>query len=185
MAEESNWHPANLEERIARLEALEQIRQLASRYALAVDTRNLEALADLFVDDVCVGRDGRGRDAIKRWYGRSLERYGTSIHFVGNHVIDFVSVDEATGVVTCHDELETHGEWRLGKIQYWDTYARRGDTWYFKRRKLQRWYLVDALTRPSHGGGVNVDPATLSVGQLPDIWPSWNRFWEARGQSPR
>jgi len=185
MADKGEWVPSNLEERIDRLEALDQIRQLASRYALAVDTRDMGALSDLFVDDVRVGRDEQGRDAIRKWYGRSLERYGTTVHFVGNHIIDFVSADEATGVVTCHDELEMRNEWHLGKIQYWDTYVRRDGRWYFKRRKLQRWYLADALTRPGHAAGVNVDPASLKVGQLPDIWPSWNEFWKACGKSPR
>jgi hypothetical protein len=181
----AQWQPATMDERIGRLEALDQIRQLASRYALAVDTRNMDDLAALFVEDVRVGRDERGRDALKLWYGRSLQRFGASIHVVANHVIDFVSADEATGVVTCHDELEMNGEWHLGKIQYWDTYVRRDGAWYFKRRKLQRWYLVDALDRPSHGGGVNVDPASLKVGQLPDVWPSWDRFWSECGKAPR
>ena len=161
MTMQEKWQPATLEERVDRNEAVEQIRQLAARYALAVDTRNLDDLAALFVEDVRVGHDQYGREAIKNWYGRSLERYGTSIHLVGNHVIDFVSADEATGVVTCHDELEIEGAWQVGKIQYWDTYVRRDDAWYFKRRKLQRWYLVDALERPSYNGGVNTDPATL------------------------
>ncbi len=185
MTEHTKWQPATLEERLDRMEALDQIRQLASRYALAVDTRNLDDLAALFVEDVRVGKDSHGREAIKEWYGRSLERFGTSIHFVGNHVIDFVSAEEATGVVTCHDELEMNGEWHVGKIQYWDNYVRRDGAWYFKRRKLQRWYMVDALTRPGHGAGVNVDPGKLQVGQLPDLWPSWDSFWSARGKAPR
>lgn len=185
MATQERWHPTNLEQRIERIEALDQIRQLAARYALAVDTRDLDALAALFVEDVRVGRDASGREAIKRWYGRSLERFGTTVHFVGNHVINFVSSAQATGVVTCHDELEMNGEWYWGKIQYWDTYVRHEGMWYFQRRKLQRWYLADASTRPSHGAGVNADPAGLKVGQLPDIWPSWNTFWAARGRSPR
>jgi ketosteroid isomerase-like protein len=184
-AEKTEWHPVDIEERMERLEALDQIRQLASRYALAVDTRDMDTLAALFVEDVRVGRDERGREAIKKWYGRSLERYGTTIHFVGNHVIDFLSADEATGVVTCHDELEMNGEWHLGKIQYWDQYVRRDGAWYFQRRKLQRWYLADTSTRPGHGVGVNVDAGSLKVGQLPDIWPSWDEFWAARGKSPR
>jgi ketosteroid isomerase-like protein len=185
MISQATWQPESLEDRLLRLDALDQIRQLVSRYGLAVDTRNLDALAELFVEDVRVGKDLFGRDAIKQWYGRSLERFGTSIHFVGNHVIDILSCDEATGVVTCRDELEMNGEWHVGMIQYWDDYARRDGRWYFKRRKLQRWYLVDALTRPHHGGGVNMDEKALKVGQLPDIWPSWDRFWEERGKAPR
>ena len=185
MTVQARWQPATLEERLERTEALDQIRQLPARYALAVDTRNLDDLAELFVEDVRVGRDQFGREAIKQWYGRSLERFGTSIHFVANHVIDFVSASEATGVVTCQDELEKGGEWMIGKIQYWDEYVRREGTWYFKRRKLHRWYLVDALERPSHNGGVNSDPGSLRVGQLPDAWPSWDRFWSGRGKAPR
>ena len=55
----------SLEERIDRLESAEAIRQLASRYALAVDTRNLDDLVALFVEDVRVGRDSSGREALK------------------------------------------------------------------------------------------------------------------------
>jgi hypothetical protein len=185
MTTDSGWQAESLEDRLGRLEALDQIRQLASRYALAVDTRNLDDLAALFVEDVRVGKDSYGRPAIREWYARSLERFGTTIHFVGNHVIDFVSAEAATGVVTCHDELEMRGEWHVGKIQYLDEYARREGRWYFKRRRLQRWYLVDALSRPSHGGGVNLDKSGLQTGLLPDLWPSWERFWAERGKSPR
>jgi hypothetical protein len=44
-----------------QLLAYEQIRQLAARYALAVNMRDLDALVDLFVDDVKAfdGRTGR------------------------------------------------------------------------------------------------------------------------------
>ena len=47
---------AVLSHRIDRLESLEQIRQLPARYALALDMRDLDALAGLFPEDVEVGR---------------------------------------------------------------------------------------------------------------------------------
>ena len=43
----------------------EQIRQLAAHYAVAVDSRDLDTLVGLFVDDVRVGRDTFGRDALR------------------------------------------------------------------------------------------------------------------------
>jgi hypothetical protein len=59
----NRWHDSpgevaarTLQERIDRLEALDQIRQLASRYALAVDNRDMDDLAALFVEDVRVER---------------------------------------------------------------------------------------------------------------------------------
>jgi hypothetical protein len=182
---DSDWKPATAEERLARLEALDEIRQLPHRYGLAVDTRDLDDLAALFVSDVRVGKDMTGRTALAEWYGRSLERYGATIHFVGNHVIDVLSPDSASGVVTCRDELEVGGEWHVGMIQYWDDYRREEGQWLFQRRKLHRWYLVDALTRPGWSLGVNADEKTIRTPQLPDAWPSWDRFWNARARLPR
>jgi hypothetical protein len=185
METSTRWEPKNPEERLDRLESIEQIRQLAHRYALAVDTRNLDDLVELFVEDVQVGRNKRGREAMKAWFAQSLSRFGDTIHFVGNHVIDFIARDQARGVVTCRDELEIDQEWRVGFIQYWDEYTRRDGHWRFSRRRLHRWYMVDACERPSHGAGLETDKKSLGVGQLPDAWPSWAKFWEERGRSPR
>ena len=48
-----------------RLIARDEIRQLAYRYALAVDSRDIDTLVDLFVPDVQVGRDASGREALR------------------------------------------------------------------------------------------------------------------------
>lgn len=168
--------PRTLEERIARLEGIEQIRQLPHRYALAVDTRNMDDLVGLFVDDVRVGRHSQGREKLKEWFTETLSRAArTSIHFVGNHVIHFEDAEHARGVVYCRDELEREKDWGVGYLQYWDRYERREGIWYFVRRRLFRWFMVDALTRPSPGAGVGNDG--LTTGLLPDAWPSWGRFW--------
>ena len=43
--------------RIDRLESLDAIRQLAGKYALALDMRDMDAMANCFAPDVRVGRD--------------------------------------------------------------------------------------------------------------------------------
>ena len=48
---------------IRRMVASEEIRQLAHRYALAIDSRDIGTLVTLFVDDVQVGRGASGREA--------------------------------------------------------------------------------------------------------------------------
>ena len=168
-----------LAEKIDRVDSLEQIRLLASRYALALDTRNLDDLTALFIDDVRVGRDRTGRAEMRKWFVESFSRFGVSIHFIGNHVIEFDDADHAHGVVYCRDDREGKGEWRVGILQYWDNYERRDGIWYFVRRRLFRWYDGDALTRPSRyispeakAGGA------IALGQLPEAWPSWDRFWK-------
>lgn len=175
----TEWKPANLEERIDRIESLAMIQQLPCRYGLAVDTRNLDDLVELFVEDVRVGRDAYGREALKEWFGQVLTNFKTSIHFVGNHIIDFDDADHARGVVYCRDELDRGtDDWGVGFIQYWDTYERRNGIWCFVRRVLHRWYMVDAQERPGHGAGLDVEGPGMTTRKLPDAWPSWGQFWD-------
>ena len=51
--------------RIDRLESLDEIRQLAAKYSLALDMRDLDALVNLFPEDVQVGRDKSGSSAFQ------------------------------------------------------------------------------------------------------------------------
>ena len=185
MSRLGSWSPVGSEARLDRLESLASIQQLPHRYALAVDSRDIDALVDLFTPDVRVGRDEIGRDALKSWFADILRQPRTSIHFVGNHVIDFDDADHARGIVYCHDELEqpSSGEWELGQLQYWDQYVRVGGEWCFARRKFHRWYIVDALDRPAHGAGVGTDP--LTVRQLPEAFESWARYWATVMPAPR
>ena len=180
MSRLGTWQPQSTEERLDRMESLAHIRQLPYRYALAVDSRDLDSLVALFVPDVRVGRDESGRGALRAWFAEQLSGPRTSVHFVGNHVVDFDGPDQAHGIVYCHDELEWPklGEWHVGMLQYWDTYRRVAGEWCFHRRKFHRWYMNDALTRPSHGAGVGGDG--LTTGQLPEAFETWGTFWAAR-----
>ena len=180
MSRLGNWEPSTLEARVDRIESLGSIRQLAFRYALAVDSRDMDALVALFVADVRVGRDAVGRDALRIWFTETLRVPKASVHFVGNHIIDFEDADHAHGIVYCRDELEVAetGSWNVGMFQYWDTYVRIDGEWFFERRRFHRWYLVDALTRPSRGAGVSDGTGSLTTHQLPEAFDSWDRFWE-------
>jgi hypothetical protein len=183
------WQPTSADERLDRLESLATIRQLPLRYALALDARDVDALTGLFTPNVRVGRDETGRAALRAWYVRILSEFGTSVHFVGNHVIDFDDADHARGIVYCHDELaRPNGGWDHGMLQYWDSYVRvdhDGEMeWCFERRKFLRWYMVDALERPRHGAGVGGHHDTLATSQLPEAFDSWSRFWTEVGSDP-
>lgn len=175
------WTPTTVEERLDRMESLAAIQQLPPRYALALDSRDMDSLVALFVPDVRVGRDSAGRAALKQWFTDTMRRPRTSVHFVGNHIVNFDDADHAHGIVYCRDELErpANGEWDVGMLQYWDSYARVDSEWYFERRRFHRWYIVDALTRPSHGAGVNVGDDSLTTHLLPDAFPTWGPFWES------
>ena len=174
------WQPTTVEERIDRLESLAAIQQLPHRYGVAIDSRDMDMMVDLFVPDVRVGGNETGREALKRWYTRTMSHSQSSCHFIGNHVVDFDDADHAHGIVYCHDELDHPqvGQWVQGQLQYWDTYERVDGEWYFQRRKFHRLYIVDWLTRPSHGAGNESGSAALSTYQLPEAYPSWGQFWD-------
>jgi SnoaL-like domain len=180
-----SWDPQTTEERLDRLEAIACIRQLAMRFGLMVDTRDMDGLVDLYVPDVRVGRSDYGREALKRWFTETLRHPLTTIHFVGNHIIDFEAADRARGIVYCRDEVEKAGDdrWDIGVLQYWDTYQRIDNDWYFERRKVYRWYMVDALERPTSGARAKDRGNNLLIGQLPEAFPTWDRFWADAEQS--
>jgi len=178
-------------EDLQRLLAYEQIRQLASRYALAIDSRDLDALVALFVDDVRVGRDERGREALRRNFDRQLREIGISILFVGNHVIDLEDDGRARGVVYCKAEIQHRERWIQQAIQYRDTYERREDRHPYTRALLDSIPSLDPAARdrlrtlpgevpsPLHLPPANWPEHHTGKGTLPESWESWTRFWQA------
>jgi SnoaL-like domain len=170
-----------LSRRIDRLESLEQIRQLPARYALALDMRDLDALAGLFPEDVEVGKS-RGREALRAWFDRTLRAQftGTS-HHVGNHVIEFEDADHARGVVYSKNEHETGAEWVIMQMMYVDDYERRNGRWFFRRRAPLYWYATD-LNKPPLGPAKMRWPGVAPYeGGYHQLFPSWKAFWARSG----
>jgi len=163
---------------LARLVARDEIRELAHRYAVAMDARDLDALVSLFVPDVRVGREAVGREALRADFDRQLRAIGVSILFVGNHVIDFDAADLAHGIVYCTAQIQDGARWIRQAIRYEDAYARRDGRWLFVRRRHLLWYgveeprnpllhsrrLAEEPHRPGHASGEPRDLAALLEG---------------------
>jgi uncharacterized protein (TIGR02246 family) len=164
---------------VESLAAYEAIRQLAARYAVAVDSRDLDALVALFVDDVRVGRDQRGREALKQSFDGMLRGIGVSILNIGTHAITLIDADHATGVVYCHAEIEDGDRWIHQAIAYQDTYERRDGHWYFVRRVHELFYGVEATVNPMTLAPADWPKRNHGRGTLPNRWESWQRFWGA------
>jgi len=174
--------PATIEARLDRLESIEEIRQLASRYGLALDMRDVDALVGLFVDDVRVGRDSVGRRALRDWLDQTLrvQFTGTS-HHVGNHVIEFEDVDHARGVVYSKNEHETPTEWVIMQMMYVDDYERRAGRWYFKKRLPLYWYAADLNMPPLGDRKMRWPGVEPYEGGYHALFPSWQEFWQRGG----
>ena len=163
---------------VGRLLAYEEIRQLAARYAFAVDTRDLNTLVRLFVPNVRVGRDLAGREALGSSFDTQLRTIGRTILNVGTHVIDLVDADHATGWVYTKAEIEADGHWIHQAVLYEDTYERiEPDGWCFVRRIHELWYGAEAGVNPLTLPPANWPEHHDGIGTVPERFASWQAFW--------
>ncbi|MCY4426334.1 MAG: nuclear transport factor 2 family protein [Halieaceae bacterium] len=175
---------ADLKARLERLESLDEIRQLAAKYSLSLDMRDLDAHVNLFAPDIRVSRELSGRGHLKRWLDDTLRPQftGTS-HHVGNHVIEFDDAEHAHGVVYSKNEHETpcangDTEWVIMQMLYWDNYQRMEGRWYFRRRLPCYWYATDLNKPPVGDNKMRWPDREHYAGAFHDLWPSWREFWD-------
>ena len=166
--------------RLERAEAYPAIQQLAARYALYMDSRDLDGLGGLFAEDTNMGPLGRGRSVLKDFYrDHVLCQYYRSVHNVYQQIIDFADADHAEGKVYCRAEHEDADRWVAMAIIYSDRYVRRKGQWYFNRRTWQHFYACDVLERPGQPTLQNW-PSQVELGDpaLPQAFSTWGQYWD-------
>lgn len=167
----------NLARRIDRIESKDAIRQLAFKYALALDMRDVDAIVNLYVPDVKVSAEERGRDALKRVFAAVLRTFTTSVHHVGNQVVEFDDADNAHGVTYTRAEHEIDGIWLPMYLYYLDIYKRIDGQWYIKRRAPCELYGVDSTQAPVGPRKVRWPGREPYEGTWHAHFPSWDEFW--------
>ena len=166
------------------LVAIEEIRGLALRYALAVDRRDLDALVALFVDDVDAGAHGVGREALKASFTESLRAVGVTMLFVGNHLVELDADDHdlARGTVYCLGRIQAGpGSPRMIEqaIQYSDRYRWSDGEWRFVGRKHELFWGVELDERPLAQPPAHWPANQVGVGTVPHRYETWKAFWGA------
>jgi hypothetical protein len=162
----------------------EAIHQLVVRYALAVDSRDIDTLVSLYDDEASAGRYGQGPTGMEAFFRTALKGFRTSVHFVGNHVVDFTAADRATGVVYCSAEHEMVDppHWLNLTFQYWDDYVKRTNgRWYFRDRAVKAWY-TQTTDRATGAGAARAKAGAGGAArgnQLPEAFPTWAGLWQA------
>ena len=164
--------------RLDRLESREEIRQLISKYSLALDMRDMNAMAGLFVPDVKVGGRRQGRAALRDWLDETMRQQfeGTS-HHVGSTIIEFIDTENAVGIVYSKNEHECGGEWVIMQMMYYDHYERRDGSWCFRRRQPLYWYATDLNKPPIGPRKMRWPDRETYDGSFHDLFPSWKEFW--------
>ena len=164
-----------LAERVDRLEALHAIGQLAIRYAVAVDGRDVESWLALFPQDVCCGRHGTGREVLRSLIVPQLRSFYRSIHSLGGHRVELDGPDRGRGIVYCRAEHEVGERWMVMTVAYFDDYVRQDGDWYFARRRERHWYSADQAERPAPP--FHRWPEDAPAERLPAEFPTWLAFW--------
>ena len=115
--------------------------ELAHRYAVALDRKDIDALVGLFLPAI--------REEVGAQLAPAIGRLGVTVLSVTTQTVDIVDDDHATGVVYCTAEIEDPDEgWIRQQIVYLDRYERHDDHWWFKARDHRLVYGVRLAANP-------------------------------------
>jgi ketosteroid isomerase-like protein len=120
------------------------IQDLTNRYALYVDTKQLDRLIDLFWPDAVFDESAlgvgpfQGQAAIREYFQLALPSVSELMHLTSNLVIDFDAGSDAKGVST----LIFEGKDAAGNVQrlrgyFHDIYRQNSEQWRFQSRTLK------------------------------------------------
>lgn len=167
---------------VERVIARDEIRQLAYRYADAVDRRDISLMVSLFAPDARFGTYGTGKDACRRLSEESLSQVGVAVLMVANHIIDFDGTTRAHGSVWCHAHVDDHREGFIEQlIKYEDKYVLIGGQWLFARRRHLLWHGVARPPSPFDQSPAEWPARAVGRGSIPYDDPAWQEFWSGRG----
>lgn len=158
---------------VARLIAIEEIRQLKARYFRLIDDRDFQGWGALFCEDAVfdcseglgatpvggvftgpVGPIVQGRDALIRWVSGTFATI-TSVHHGHDHEIHIDSETEAHGIIAMEDMLRRLDRQTMvlhAAGHYHERYRKEGGEW-----RIASTCLTRLFARYYDG----IDPATL------------------------
>lgn len=117
------------------------IEDLITKYAIALDTRDLERAITCFAVGGgfrSVGGEIRGREALRQYYQQRLSGWGPTFHVPHRSLVEFQDSRSASGTVLAHSEIMADGKFYLAAHHYEDTYVRDEDgTWLFETREVR------------------------------------------------
>ena len=158
--------------------ARDEIRQLAYRYSLALERRDVDAMLDLFVPHARFGAYGEGPEALRRLTEESLAGMQFTVVLVANHLIDFDAPDRAHGQVwaRCYAQTDTDG-YLEQLLRYEDRYERHHGAWRFLHRRHRLWFGA-ACPSPLAQPQANWPERQVGVGDIPFENPAFKRWWD-------
>jgi SnoaL-like domain len=168
--------------RLERLWAINEIQQLAYRYAFAFDSRDVDELASLWAETERSASPPEidihtVRDEFDQW----LYGLGPTVLAVCNHIIEIDDADNAHGSVYCLAQIDMGERFIDQSILYQDRYVRRNGRWLFEVRRHMLWFGQPRAEHPLRQEPANWPASPVGRGTLPGELASYRRFQESRG----
>lgn len=169
--------------RLRRIEDRTEIEELVTRYAMACDDRDLDALAGCFTADgafVSVGGRIEGRPALIEYYTERFQHYGPSYHVPHRVVLDELTEGTARGVVLAHSELMLDGGLFVTAHRYRDRYRCEDGRWRVAERACEFLYgaplrdLLDLDHAQPRRRWPGVEPVEADI---PEQLATWKAFY--------
>ena len=124
----------SLEERVRRLEDLEEIRGLRMEYHHCVNDDRFADGARIFTDDAFVDfgwvGTATGRENIAVLFSRLKDAVTVIKQFISNHMIE-IDGDEAKGISWLDARYAQDGKSLIAAVRYDDRYRRTAEGWRF------------------------------------------------------
>ncbi|MEB4212153.1 nuclear transport factor 2 family protein [Mycobacterium sp. 94-17] len=175
MAEPDGVPKADVQNLLAR----EEIRQLPHLYAAAIETRDIEAMATLFVPHARFGDYGDGHNGLRRLMSESVEASVFVVILVANHLIELEGEDRAAGQVWAQCVAQTRDGFIEQLLKYEDRYEKYEGRWRFVQRRHRLYYGVRRLASPLAQRAADWPQSQTGVGDLPLADPVFAEWWRA------
>ncbi|MGB3412393.1 MAG: nuclear transport factor 2 family protein [Microthrixaceae bacterium] len=172
----------SIEQRLERVEVRAELEDLVTRYSMAVDDRDLDAVLELFTPDASFGHKSDpgivGHEAIRKHYQNRLGGLVYSYHYAHNQLIEWNGGDDATGEVNAHAEMAFPDNLVIAALRYHDTYRRVDGVWRFARRDQSFYYFLPAkdLVAGDYATGRKRWPGPALEAELPDSLATYSKF---------
>ncbi|OBI72467.1 nuclear transport factor 2 family protein [Mycobacterium asiaticum] len=161
--------------------ARDEIRDLPYRYAAAVEARDPDAMADLYVPHARFGRYGSGREGVQRLMSESMDSGVFAVLLVANHLIEFDDESNARGQVWAQCFAQTHGDGFVEQvIKYEDRYQLNQGRWRFLHRRHRLHYGIARAESPMTQQAAEWPLRQVGVGDLPLTDPAFATWWRGR-----
>jgi hypothetical protein len=163
---------------VAGILAREEIRRLAYRYAAAIETRDVEAMAELYSPTARFGEFGEGPTGLRRLMASRLDGNLLAVILVANHLIDIEGAKTASGEVWAHCFAHNRADGFVEQlIKYEDRYERHDGRWLFAYRKHRLWYGVSHQESPLRQPAANWPSSQVGVGDIPLADSAFRDWW--------